>query len=86
MIKIDSQCAEMLDRVVANGQFQSRGEAIAEALRLLEENSESAAAESSSLLPPEEWIREFTAWARSHRPRNPNVDDSRESIYEGRRD
>lgn len=33
---------------------------------------------------PEEWIARFDAWIATQRSRNPNFDDSRESIYEGR--
>lgn len=32
----------------------------------------------------EEWVAEFRAWAASHAPVTHFVDDSRESIYEGR--
>ena len=35
-------------------------------------------------LPPDEWIEEFHKWSRRPRTRNPRMDDSRESIYEGR--
>jgi len=36
------------------------------------------------LLPPDEWIAEFHRWTRSHTIHNPNLDVSRESIYDGR--
>ena len=84
MIKLSSQNEEILERAVTNGHFQSREEALAEALRLLKEKTEEAEADDAQLLPPEEWVREFRKWARSHKPRNPHLDDSRESIYEGR--
>jgi len=32
----------------------------------------------------EEWIARFRAWVESHAVRNVTIDDSRESIYEGR--
>lgn len=32
----------------------------------------------------EEWVAEFRSWAASHAPVTHFVDDSRESIYEGR--
>jgi hypothetical protein len=35
-------------------------------------------------LSPEEWSKEWRAWLASHTSRNPNFDDSRESIYAGR--
>lgn len=31
---------------------------------------------------PDEWVAELRAWAASRKSRNPNVDDSRESIYD----
>ena len=34
-------------------------------------------------LSPEEWVREWYAWAASHRRLPFEVDDSRESIYAG---
>ena len=33
---------------------------------------------------PGEWLRQFDAWVGELKSRNPNVDDSRDSIYEGR--
>jgi plasmid stability protein len=32
----------------------------------------------------DQWVAELRAWAASHRPLETVVDDSRESIYEGR--
>jgi replicative superfamily II helicase len=31
---------------------------------------------------PEQWIERFDAWQATLKPRNPNVDDSRDSIYD----
>jgi hypothetical protein len=53
------------------------------ALEALEEKL-SAETTTPAILPPDEWIAAFDAWVTSHKPRNPNVDDSRESIYPGR--
>ncbi len=39
---------------------------------------------STPPIPYEEWARLFDAWLRDQRSRNPNVDDSRESIYPDR--
>ncbi len=33
-------------------------------------------------LPYEHWRVLFREWLQGHRPRNPNLDDSRESIYD----
>jgi plasmid stability protein len=35
-------------------------------------------------LSREEWLKQFHAWVNSHKSRNPNVDDSRESFYPDR--
>ena len=35
-------------------------------------------------LSTEAWLAEFDAWIAGHKPRNPNFDDSRESIYPDR--
>jgi predicted transcriptional regulator len=40
--------------------------------------------ESTPAIPYEEWARLFDQWVKSHRSRNPNFDDSRESIYPDR--
>jgi hypothetical protein len=36
------------------------------------------------LLPTDEWLRRFDGWVAAQKPRNPNFDDSRESIYPDR--
>lgn len=33
-------------------------------------------------IPYDQWSREFQAWVASHQSRNPDFDDSRESIYD----
>ena len=40
--------------------------------------------QSSQALPYEQWRRELDAFVGSLTPGNPNVDDSRDSIYPGR--
>lgn len=39
---------------------------------------------SGPTLPIEAWLQEFDAWVSGHKSRNPDVDDSRESIYPDR--
>lgn len=53
------------------------------ALEALEEKL-SVETATAAILPPDEWIAAFDAWVTSHKPRNPNVDDRRESIYPDR--
>jgi hypothetical protein len=40
--------------------------------------------DSPNDMPYEQWISEFRAWTSSHQPVGHFVDDSRESIYDGR--
>ncbi|HZZ26684.1 MAG TPA: hypothetical protein VFE46_01650 [Pirellulales bacterium] len=40
--------------------------------------------EQQPTLPPDQWRRQFNAWLGSLKSRNPNVDDSRDSIYPDR--
>lgn len=50
---------------------------------LVDEALESEEPEKSpSQLDYEEWHARFRRWVDSHQSRNPNVDDSRESIYD----
>lgn len=37
---------------------------------------------NGSQVPYDQWREDFRAWVASHRSRNPDFDDSRESIYE----
>jgi hypothetical protein len=39
---------------------------------------------SGRSLPADEWLRQFDAWVGTLTSHNPNVDDSRESIYPDR--
>ena len=39
---------------------------------------------SAPTLPVEVWLQEFDAWVSGHTSRNPQFDDSRESIYPDR--
>jgi hypothetical protein len=36
------------------------------------------------LISPDEWLKQFDAWIASHAPVEVIIDDSRESIYDGR--
>jgi hypothetical protein len=56
----------------------------AEAGQLLRNSIESNGSTTSESLSPDEWIEQFHQWSRRPRIGNPNVDDSRDSIYEGR--
>lgn len=50
-------------------------------LNLLRDSRDSDVS-SASNLPYQEWKRNFESWVARHESRNPDVDDSRESIYD----
>ena len=83
-MSISPENQRLLSDAVATGQFKSEDEALAEALRLLHDQSANGTSEDVQLLPPDKWVEEFHKWSRKPRAGNPNMDDSRESIYEGR--
>jgi len=78
-----------LQQAVAAGQFPSREAALDEAVRALREKTEPVKAVSGKesdgkRMSAEEWINDLRAWSASHPYSTHFVDDSRESIYEGR--
>ncbi len=81
--QISPENEKVLRDAVANGCFENPKAALDEAMELLREKIEEQQG-NGKLLPPDEWIREFTSWAESHKPLNSKLDDSRESIYQGR--
>ena len=48
------------------------------------DNGEADMVADSYIEDPTEWAAYFEAWLKRQRSRNPNVDDSRESIYPDR--
>lgn len=49
---------------------------------LVEDQLEAPEDVGSHELPYHQWREEFRSWLAGRKPRNPNVDDSRESIYD----
>lgn len=80
---VSAENEKIIREAVIDGHFENSKQALDEAIELLRERIEDDQS-NGRILPPDEWIIEFTAWARSHRPRDSKLDDSRESIYEGR--
>jgi len=76
---ISPQNEQLLNQVVSSGRFKDQQEALAEALRLLREQTANGGPEQS--LSTEEWIASFRKWNRKSRQGNPYLDDSRQSIY-----
>jgi hypothetical protein len=50
----------------------------------MSENRKDPLVDGPEELSPEEWVKSFRRWVESHRDVPHPVDDSRESIYEGR--
>ena len=72
---------KLLSDVVASGKFETRDDAIAEALHLLRTHTKNETSEKCDILPPDEWLKEFDRITESRKCGNPKMDDSRESIY-----
>lgn len=88
MTSISSHNEELLRQLVAQGRFSTEHEALAAAIRLLQEQSAiHDAANCQNLvagaraLPPDKWLEQFYHWTRRTRKGNPHLDDSRDTIY-----
>lgn len=79
---ISPQDEQLLEQIVSSGRFSDQQEALSEAIRLLGEQSVNGP--PSQTLSADEWLSSFRAWSRKSRKGNPNLDDSRESIYDDR--
>ena len=78
---ISPENQKLLREVVASGPFKSEDEALSEALRLLRDKTPNGSVET---VPDEDWTKLFRNWTQKGRVGNSQLDDSRESIYEGR--
>ena len=75
---------ELLQKLQKRAEDQGR-ELAAVVIEMLEIGLRYApTASQNSKLSPEEWVKEFREWVASHPKVDVVVDDSRESIYEGR--
>jgi Arc/MetJ-type ribon-helix-helix transcriptional regulator len=83
---------QFLIHVVATGVFKSQEEALNQAVLALRESTEARPAlvdepsrpQDAKRESTEAWIARVRAWSDSHPAVEGFVDDSRESIYEGR--
>jgi hypothetical protein len=76
-LRLSSRASENLAaRAASSGQ-----DVAAVASELIEQAFTSPA---TTEMPYEQWAAEFQAWVSSHKPVGHFVDDSRESIYDGR--
>ena len=74
---LPEQEAELERRAAAAGTDLARF-----VVHVVQETLEEPAECATEDLSYEQWSREFRAWISQQRSRNPNFDDSRESIYD----
>jgi hypothetical protein len=82
---LSSENERYLEQAVSAGVFPTREAALNRAVEALREKTKAV---PSKVIQPklsgEEWAQAFREWAASHPRTTHFVDDSRESIYEGR--
>ena len=85
-MKIDilPELEEVLEAAVRSGEFNSREDALAEAIRLLGGAQDANGSSPADELAADDWIEKFHKWSRKPRVGSAHLDDSRDSIYEGR--
>jgi len=83
MAELSVEAEQFIDGLIAAGRFESRSDALDEAVRMLRDelpmNGQGNGVQSAT-----EWCERFQAWAAGHRALPREADDSRESIYAGR--
>ncbi len=72
---------QFLQDAVASGRYRTEQEALAAAVKLLRNSQQRSPVKSEP--SREERLTKLREWMSRPRPGNPNLDDSRESIYEG---
>lgn len=75
---------ELADRLAAQGvppMSEEEIEVEIDAARSERNGNETSSGVPAYRLPYEQWAKKYDAWLASHRSSNPQVDDSRESIY-----
>lgn len=81
-LDIPSQYEAILQDAVSSGAFASKEEALKHALDLLA--VEQRAPVQKTKLSHQDWMKKVREWSESHGDVSHFIDDSRESIYEGR--
>ena len=84
MIEMSPENAQFIDQIVAAGRFDSRHEAIDEAVQLLRGEIGQRDQRATDSLTARDWCERFDSWAASHRDLPHAADDSREGIYSDR--
>ena len=78
---ISPETEKALADLVTNGQFKTKDEALAEAIRLLQSQARNGDVSHGEVLPTDQWLEQFDRITKSLQGGNAQVDDSRESIY-----
>ena len=81
---ISAENEAFLREAIKNGRFESKQQALDEGIRLLRKQAQGDEENGAKMLSLDEWVAEYDAWVKRHKPRNPNMDDSRDSIYPDR--
>lgn len=84
MADLSIENEHFIDDAVASGRFESRSDAINEAVLLLRDQCRENGQRPAETITAEEWCQRFERWAADHRHLAQEADDSRESIYAGR--
>lgn len=81
-IDISPEEQESLRAVVSSGRFQNEREALSAAIAMLANQRPAETNHGNEqLLPKDEWLKKFREITESRSGGNPEMDDSRESIY-----
>jgi hypothetical protein len=78
-LPLSPECQTELERRAAAAGIDVAGYIVSAVRQQLESDGNGS---EGAALPYDHWKREFTTWIASHPSRNPDFDDSRESIYE----
>jgi len=81
-ISVSADNEKILDDIVRLGHYQSRDEALADALKLLRDNKNGHAAPSQ--VSVKEWAKSFDEWMTTIPQGSLDASFDRETIYEGR--
>lgn len=72
---------QLLNNLVASGQYPNQDEALTAAIQLLNQSESAKDSSGRDILPPDQWLKEFDRITESRKGGNRRMDDSRESIY-----
>jgi hypothetical protein len=85
MVAITLQVPDSVERKLHARAAEQGRDPASVAVEIIEKELEkSPATGGNERLTGDAWLREFDAWVKSHRKIDVVLDDSRESIYEGR--